>query len=436
MQTLVRRLWAVKELLFPFISAIFVLSIAIRHRHSEALRVLYAAGLAVLLAILFRKFATIAVHALKDPPLWDFRCFWLYGRVALATGRIYEPASFHAVAQIFPYDAAWTHQVLDVGFIYPPPSILLFAPLGIFATPNAAIPYWYTLNFVALLFVIVQLWRSHLSRYSWIGLLAASALVGSFTPTRWTFEIAQTTILLLLCVSLFAVDPAPVRRGLWLGLACIIKPVAAPLLIEPTLRRSWNELASAGAVIIATFIGAMALVGPHNALEYFTNGPNGRYPADAITGAAVQDILGPILTLTHQHAAHYSLLHEPIFLGTALVLTVVTTLVCTRTSDRELRTSLLIALSLLIYPQSLHFYSELLLIPVLVVWKRFLTANVAQSIAAAGYGGMVFLLAGDRWQTYIFASALTWAVCVALILGTKRLAGNVTPRTVQSVVSS
>jgi hypothetical protein len=373
------------------------------------LRRLYVAGLGVVFLVLVARFVSFAVAAHKNPPVWDFRTFWVYGRVAVTSGRIYDPAALHAVARIFPFDGVWARQVLDVGFLYPPTGILLFAPLGLFSTPQAAAPYWYALNGVALLLTALVCWHGYLRRYSWVGFIAAACFMLAFNPTRWTFIIGQTMIWLLLFVLLFALDSRPVRRGVWLGLACVIKPLALPLLLEPALRRCWTELLAAAAVILAAFAGAIALVGAHNALAFFYDSPYARYPGSEVASTVSQGLQGVLLRFFHQQPVHYSLSGEPVFVAAALLITAVTIAACMRTPSRELRISLLIALALLVYPQSLFFYTELLLIPVLVLW------NTTERSTAIAFAIAMFLFTGPLGlDMYFVATLLTWVACLVL----------------------
>ncbi|HYD50316.1 MAG TPA: hypothetical protein VEB21_18305, partial [Terriglobales bacterium] len=82
------------------------------------------------------------VANIRQPPEWDMLAFWLFGAAA-RQGNFYDPSHLHAVAATLPSagivltDPLFVQDVLDVGFPYPPPTMLLFAGLG-YLDPHSA----------------------------------------------------------------------------------------------------------------------------------------------------------------------------------------------------------------------------------------------------------------------------------------------------------
>lgn len=361
-----------KHLLVAVIAVWLVLGgLALWWRMSRRQRALFIAGMFLLLPVLLVRVVETVAPRLHDPPIWDVRCFWVWGRIALTSHNIYDPASSLAIGSTFPYDAVWYRLFLKVGFIYPPPTLLLFAPLGLFSTPQSASPFWYAVNLAALIGAIVVLWRAFLRTYGLSGLLAAGILVTAFGPTSQTLFYGQPLTIMLLFIALCVTDGSPIGRGVWLGLAFIVKPLAAPLFLQPLIKRAWPELGAAVSTIAIGVLGAVLLIGWHNVSPYFTNGPSRRYPLSIWLETENQSLFSAVLRITHQPAPD-SLLHAEPFLACALAFTLATVYVCAKSAnrDRSATLCLLIALALLIYPPSAGFYSELLLVPILVLWSR------------------------------------------------------------------
>jgi len=370
----------------------------------------------ILIAVYAFELVRLVGSSLRNPPIWDFRCFWLFGRVALTSHEIYSTTAFHAVAQIFPFNAGWSKEVLDVGFIYPPPSIVLFAPLGLFSTPNEAAPWWFGSLLLELVAAIVLLWRGFFREYAWAGLAGTTLLVLSFPATYITISYAQTPIFLLLLVSLYAFDTSPFRRGIWLGVAAVVKPISLILLLQPVLQRAWRPLVSAVAVMAAACVGAILIVGFSNVMAFFSSNVYQRDPGDAYTEDVNQSLLAFILRLTHQHAAHYNLLHEPLFLALALAMGAITLYVCGRFGNRLEMFSLgaIMALALMIYPGTWVHYAEILLLPLLALWVRAKERSMV--IPASIFIIVIFSLVYFSVHVELFAYFLCWLGFLALLV--------------------
>jgi hypothetical protein len=378
-----------KHIALELVVVCFILAgLAAWQRLSASRRAIFTAGMLVLLPLLAINVVKSVAPHFHNPPIWDVRCFWVWGRVALGSHNIYDPAGSLAIGSAFPFDANWQRDFLEVGFIYPPQTILLFAPLGLFSTPDSAGPPWYSVNLVAMLAAIYVLWRAFLLRYGAVGLLATTLLVMGFEPDLQTLSNGQPVLILLLLVALYLADGPPVRRGIWLGLAIIVKPLAIALLIQPLVAR-----VAVASAVGAAFLGAVLLVGWNNILPYFTNGPSHRYPTSIWLESENQSLFSAVLRILHQPAPD-TLLHAYAFLACALVVTMTSLLLCAKSAgnDRAGEISLLIALALLIFPPSATYYNPLLLIPVLTLWNRYSLRSPLPTITylAALYGFLVY----------------------------------------------
>lgn len=364
-----------KHILIVEIALWFVLGAALlqnlRPLHNSR-RAIIALVMFLFLMVGLRDVEHIIALRWHEPSIWDVRSFWVWGRVAMTTHRIYDPAASLALGRAFPYDYGWTSQFLNVGFIYPPATILLFAPLGLFTSPQAASPFWYTFNIIALIAAIVVLWRLFFQEYGVLGLLAVAVLTVTLKSTFSTFSFGQPLPVMLLLLSCYLADRFATRRGVWLGLAFIVKPMAIAFLLLPVLRRTWSEVTAATVTILAGTLVTIELFGWSNIWPYFANGPSRRYPLVTWMEQSNESLFSAVLRLTHQ-AVPDSLVHARLFLLSAIVVTAITVYFCVRSAPRDpaVTLSFLIGYSLLVFPPSAGYYNDILLIPMLLLWNRF-----------------------------------------------------------------
>lgn len=352
------------------------------------------------------------VGAIKAPPKWDLGIFWMWGRVALTSHKVYDPASNARVGLSVAHGAIWRQQVLAWGFIYPPPSILLFAPLGLFGTFQRAAPWWYAVNVLALALAIVAAWYNYF-RIQPLGLLATTALVLTFPATSQALR-GQPIAIALLFMLLYAADRSKLRAGVWLGLAFIIKPLAIVLFLEPLIKRRFGQMFMAIGTVASAAAGAVLLLGWKNVVPYFTNGPYRRYPPSMWTDPqnGNESLYSAVVRLVHEAVPH-PFMQEPLFLLVAGLMTAITVILCMRLAqdDDGIMVSLLITLALLLYPPSALYYNDLLLIPLFTLWRNFsATRPIAVILCiSAIYGFTVYSTAFN-----IVAPLSLWTVFAAL----------------------
>src|ERR1044072_6424587 len=94
-------------------------------------------------------FFSKVIHFINNPKVFDFTAFFLWGKTAAQGYDFYLPQNLQLVfnsLQLPPADYKWfSEEIVNVGFLYPPPSILYFVPLG-FLSHKAALLCWSVLN--------------------------------------------------------------------------------------------------------------------------------------------------------------------------------------------------------------------------------------------------------------------------------------------------
>jgi hypothetical protein len=341
-----------------------------REQMSQVLRTALV-GLLVTVCVVFGIHNVRLMTANVQSPLeWDFKCFWLYSHVATQGYNLYEVEHYPAVVESLDltYDQEFEDQVIKAGFPFPPPMIFLFIPLTLFPTINAAYVAWYV--FISLMFAIgiYLVWRNFLKNDGWIGLALVAALAFIAYPVVLTVLLGQTLFIMLVLVMLFWQSRERWDGGVW---RIIVKQVLAGLALYALLRRKVRPLVGA----LITFVGLMALTalayGAPMVIKYFTSNPVTRRPNYVYTELPNQSLLAEILRAI-QFDFSASPLFQPFFVASALLLLVLTSWLIFQLEDKDddLAFVLTLPLSLLLYPATLNHYSLLLLIPVVVLWKR------------------------------------------------------------------
>ncbi len=208
--------------------------------------------------------------------------FTLYGSFVVNYGWMYrnipniDLPSFHAASVgVFhhgesPYDAGRLAVFADrdvrvFPYLYPPPSLLLIAPLSAltYAGARQAVLFLNHLLVLAMALAIPLYVLRTRSRHAFA--LSALGLVYllTFQPLIVTLNHGQVNILLLACLVLFwlfASRGRAVLAGLFLALAVLLK--SYPIILIPMLLliRRWREGASAAAwLALATIVSLVAL---------------------------------------------------------------------------------------------------------------------------------------------------------------------------------
>ena len=308
-----------------------------------------------------------------QPPVWDFQVFWLNGRVGAQGLNFYIPENYHAMAQTLQPDEGFTREILDVGFWYPPMTMLLFVPLGWFDISNAYL-LWQILNLLICAACIYILWGLFPNENRKFGLLLVSALIFRLTPVHSTFHFSQTNFIALLFFLMFWRYRSKDWSGIWLALCVVIKPYMALLYIYPFFTRKWRMLTVAvSSLLMLTLLSVLAF-GSDVFVSFFVENPTSKLPILAYTEGINQSLLSTILRFDRHQAISKSPLLNPLYLGLSLLLTSITIWVTVMKKNSEDWTVLsILFLALIVYPASLEHYGVFLIIPVVLLLRRIET---------------------------------------------------------------
>jgi hypothetical protein len=353
---------------------------------------------------------------LRRLPEWDFLGFWLHARTAVLGGDFYDPAWARELARPFDPSDAFRREIVDAGFWYPPPSMLLFWPLGWFEHPAAALAPWYGLHAAFLAVAVVLAWKTFFSGKGAAELSACAALVCIGHGTYSTFHFSQTNFAALLALLLFWRSRGTLAGGAWLPVAVLVKPLLAAVAIGPLLARRWKAVAGMALSSAALMLASLWGFGADAFLRYFARGPREAKPDWIYDEPTNQSLLGLVLRATDADCAGGACVTNPVFLGGAAILGAVTLLLgigLQRAGEDEWTLALVLPAALIVYPVSQLFYSVLLLPPLLAFWRRREDVAGGAWTLAVLIATVYALAAVDRGRWTVLAYLLTWVAAAA-----------------------
>jgi hypothetical protein len=383
----------------------------------RSLRSAYVALLCIAIATGGAIVARNAWRATVTPPDADLRGFWIWGRALVAGHNPYYGDALRAAAVGTPVVPSAV-PFFDVGCVYPPPTLLLFAPLGWFSFRTAA-ALWTGLQLVALAVSIVLLWRLFFPDRGARGLALAAALAW-LVPAGWlTLGDGQTNFLTLAFVLAAWRTRDRAVSGVYMASAAIVKPLYAVVSLYPLVRRRWGAvLASALTVTLATAAATVAF-GTHTVLTYVRDNPAKRLPPSFFsTEWTNQSLAAMVVRFAPHQLVTANAVSNPVYLGLAALALAVTIWVAhrlPRTADGEdCAFALFVPTALLVYPATLGMYSVMLLPPLLLLWRlRRVWRDGTPWIALLAMTVYLVTYVDDAHFSVI-ATILVWVALVAL----------------------
>jgi hypothetical protein len=340
------------------------------------------------------------------PRDWDFLCFWLWGRMAALGVDFYDPAQTLAVGKSLAVGDEFSRLILHNGFWYPPPTMLLFAPLGTVSL-HAAMVSWYAVQAGCAALATWLLWKTFLRETSIMGIVAAAALVVTMPPARSTAWFTQTNFMLLLLFVLAVRSEQRPIAGLYVALGAVVKPYFLLLLAYFLLKRVYKPVVVAGAALLLSVVICGALFGMAPLASFLASNPASRVPGYVVAEPINQSLIGLIVRHT-SGTLEGSMLGQPVYLGLATLLAL-TSVWIARRARWEYGLASFLLLALLLYPATLAHYSLVIIAPLLALWRD-------RRELPLGAGGIVLLtvvvyaiLGWDRFESHNFwANLIMW----------------------------
>jgi len=322
----------------------------------------------ILYSVLFASsisiFVISAIQRYYNPQVWDFGAWYLYGKVAAHGYDFYLPENFNTVFNLIRPTmpsldySGFIGSAVNVGFPYPPPTILYFIPLGFFSY-NTGYIIWTLFTMVFVVADVYLIYSMFFKSYRWNGLLLTGILFFIFLPTLSTISFSQTNFFLLFYLLMIAKYPDKKISGILLTLLVFTKPYMLILVLFFIIRKKWQPIIYF--VLSSLLINGLMLVlyGRDIFVSYVLDNPSHRAPARVFSEDVNQSLNAVLLrnnliSLTHPMSYVYIIIAVLLLMGSFLFF-----LHRKKLYDFVLPTLLLTGL--LIYPGTLSHYGVLLL---------------------------------------------------------------------------
>jgi hypothetical protein len=307
-------------------------------------------------------FLTEVIYRISHPEIWDFTCFYLYGKTAAGNYNYYLPENFQIIfASLhlpFPDLKDFVDEVVKVGFPYPPPTILYFLPLG-YLSYNTALIVWTLINLIFLVCCIYLVYEQYLKKYKLNGLVFSSILFFIFSPVFSTIFFSQTNFILLFLLLLMKKYSNTKYAGIFLAIAVFTKPYMLIFGVFFLVKKKWHAISyfifTAAVLMAITF----AIFGKAPFISYVFNNSASRLPKWVFS----EDINQSLHAVLLRH--NIISIDKPIaymcISGIIMLLVLVYSLVLVKKQLEEYIWPLLLLAAILIYPGTLSHYGALLL---------------------------------------------------------------------------
>ncbi len=353
------------------------------------------------------------------PRPWDSPAFYTVARSAVVEGSFYDPDTLRTVFDTtngyFPDD--W---LAEIGYWYPPPSILTIYPAGHFSASTGLIVH-HALQGTILIVAIALLGR-------WFPIVdgarayaAASVVVLSLQPTIDAIHLGQIVFgsMLAIVVAVRLVSARPALAGVALGIGTLFKPlVIIVALLWAAIGRPRVFLGALVALAgSAAVTAAMFGVGVYS--DFIRFGPSDR-SAQLSLNPVIQSLNGQLRRFLDQppdsQGAMSSILHPPTMVASFIVLLVtLAVLVHARGRASDIETvGLTLTASLLLYPNTLVSTLSLIAVPIAIVLHRARDPRSSMGAASLLAIGTVALTGGI--VAPFFGLLFLWVASIVVVL--------------------
>lgn len=310
------------------------------------------------------------------PHEWDFLCVYLDARTLALGLDPYQPAGYAAALPQLEMplapSAVFGAEILEVGFKYLPPSMLLYAPLGWLSYEEAHL-LWVLLNWAAAGYAGYLLYRmSGWGKQAQVGPVLLAALCLLWPASKPAIHFENSHGLMWLVVMLLWRDRHHPRAALWLALGPMLKPFYLLMFGYFVLRGRWRTVGLGLLGMALTWGLAWLSFGPEPIHSFFFDNPNQRVPDFQFTTLVNHSLLSNLVRWTaFDFGQGHSPLEMPLFwgIGGTMGLLSVGLAVWLPQQHEEWAMALLLAVAVIVYPGSLKPYSLLLLSVFLLLWR-------------------------------------------------------------------
>jgi hypothetical protein len=312
----------------------------------------------------------------RSPHEWDILCWHLYARTALEGHSVYDPQALLAVMREIPVPFVPSKNFVDmavlVPFRYPPPTLLLFLPLGALDF-DAANRVWQFVVGASGALAILATAALLLPSPRLPGLLAVTGLLLALPPARWNLYSGQTNFFMLLAALGTIAFRGPWLRGASAVFGMVVKPFGAALAVPFLGRRDLRALGACLLWGLASLALAEAILGAGTLRAYVFENPVAQLSREwlaspfnvSMIAAILRHLDPPVL-----HALPYWAHPLHVLAAGAVVAALALVLLRRRAAGEPVALAATLGAALLLYPQVLLHYAVVLIVPVVLLLRH------------------------------------------------------------------
>lgn len=385
------------------------------HKNSRIKLIMRISFVSIFVLVVVSFLSTIKFR-LFNFQVWDFTSFYLWAKVAAQGQNVYLPEASQLVFGSLKLPNAdfkdFTEGIVNVGFLFPPPTLFYFYILG-FLNYETALMVWTGVILLFLIGSMTYVYKHWFADYKISGLLLVITLFLLFPSVKFTIICSQTNFILLFWFLLLFHFADQKYAGIFLALAFLTKPFMLIFGLYFLISKNWKA--------IVYFIGTGGLLsivsivvfGTNTFISYFTNNPTQRLPHWQYY-EDINQSLHAILLRTGLINLDSPVIYLVIFL-TILVSAFVYSIYLFRGNLKTQVWVVLMLTGLLIYPGTLSYYSVILLFIILplVVKKIEFPALIIPAVGFFYYLSII--------SVFALISFLLLIVIVDSIMQTKKI---------------
>lgn len=365
-----------------------------------------------ILKILYRLFLTYFTI-----PVWDFLCFYLFGKVGISGLPFYDPNVFSEIFNLLNLplngNGGFITEIVNVGFWYPPPSMFLFLPLGLFNLNTAHIIWQTVLIFFFIINIIMLLrYYKHAEGYDTnISYLFLISLILFFPGLISSVQIGQTVFIFLFLLLLLLKNLNNWKAGIFLSLLIIIKPLAAAFVLYFLIFKKWKVFISFVATGFIVIGVSIMFFGMDPFLVFFKSPPTSRIPSEVFYEPTIQSLSAVLLRLQVYFFGFVEFKTIKVIAYSLSLIIIIVTTYCSlllSKKDNKLAFMIFVPMALLIYPNTLVSYTIILLPIILYFFSKNFFNNDAMNLL------VIFFLYGICHYSFFLFNFILWILFIAM----------------------
>jgi hypothetical protein len=331
------------------------------------------------------------------PKEWDFTCFYMFGKVARFHLNFYNPDDYYKIVHLIhlPFNPSeeFKIELMNVGCLYPPPTVLMFLPLG-YMSYYQALYFTYFLILLATLGCIYLLKEIFFKTFHREGWMLSVIIILIFPPLLSTIRYTQTLIFLLFLLLLVYHNRNKPWSGIFLAISIFVKPFTLIIILYFLLLKQWKTIGYF--MVTCAVIGLISLLyfGINPFIEYLVSNPSKNLPAFWYSETTNQSLLAELYRL---FPANWELAKKIYYVASAVIL-VISGFMYFGLMKRKAYTllfPLLLALGLIIYPNGQVYYPIVHLLSLFIILAYIPNPIIKLTTAGLFYlvlaGNMIFI---------------------------------------------